>query len=138
MEEGVLLRANQLPSQEGGKPAEKLDLEVNKKNESKTKVTKDLVDVEVPVEDNVNGADEDEVKWSATNILLSIFKLLYIPLGIITLLLCAANFYLNFPFPLAITLASLVGIQPPGCQNMHENTKLYERKSCESCSFTSY
>ena len=77
------MRANQLPSQEGGKPAEKLDLEVNKKNESKTKVTKDLVDVEVPVEDNVNGADEG--KWSATNILLSIFKLLYIPLGIITL-----------------------------------------------------
>ena len=137
MEEGVLLRANQLPSQEGGKPAEKLDFEVNKKNESKTKVTKDLVDVEVPVEDNVNGADEVEGKWSPTNILLSIFKLLYIPLGIITLLLCATNFYLNFPFALAITLASLVGIQPPGCQNMHENIKLNDRKSCESCSFTS-
>ena len=136
MEEGVLLRANQLPSQEGGKPADKLDLEVNKKNESKTKVTKDLVDVEVPIEDNVNGADEG--KWSPTNILLSIFKLLYIPLGIITLLLCAANFYLNFPFALAITLASLVGIQPPGCQNMHENIKLNERKSCKSCSFSSY
>ena len=29
MEEGVLLRANQLPTQEGGKPADKLDLEVN-------------------------------------------------------------------------------------------------------------
>ena len=136
MDEGVLLRTNQLPSQEGGKPAEKLDFEVNKKNESKTKATKDLVDVEV--EDNVNGADEVEGKWSATNILLSIFKLLYIPLGIITLLLCAANFYLNFPFPLAITLASLVGIQPPGCQNMHKNIKLNEGKSCKSCSFTSY
>ena len=112
MAEGVLLRPDQLPSCQG-QPGR---LVVNSQEQEKGKIVKKvdlhLEEATVGGEADSTGSAEDAAgKWNAANLLLALFKLLYIPLGLITLLLLATNFYLNFPFPLAIALASIVGLQ---------------------------
>ena len=110
MAEGVLLRPDQLPSCQG----EPGRLSVKSQEEEKSKIVKrvDLHQEEATVggEADSTGTSEDGAGKSA-NLLVALFKLLYIPLGLVTLLLLATNFYLNFPFPLAIALASIVGLQ---------------------------
>ena len=107
--EGVLLRPDQLASQ-----AEERLVRSQEQKKSKSKIVKkEEVDLEAPDNGEAGsaGSTEAEGKWSTASTLVAFFKLLYIPLGLITLLLLATNFYLNFPFPLAVTLASIVGLQ---------------------------
>ena len=85
------------------------------------KIVKNVdVDLEAPAGEagSPGSADDDAGKWSTATALATFFKVLYIPLGLLTLLLLATNFYLNFPFALAIALASIVGLQQPGCLNL--------------------
>ena len=105
--EGVLLRPDQLPSKPAG------GMVTVKSDEQKEKDVKKVDRLHLEEATIANGEDATSTagKWSAANLLTALFKILYIPLGIVTLLLLAINFYLNFPFPLAIALASIVGLQ---------------------------
>ena len=106
MAEGVLLRPDQLTTCQG----EPGKLVVNSQEQEK----KVDLHLEEATEADSTGSTEDAAaagKWNIANLLVALFKLLYIPLGLVTLLLLATNFYLNFPFPLAIALASIVGLQ---------------------------
>ena len=109
MAEGVLLRPDQLTTCQG----EPGKLVVNSQEQEK-KVDLHLEEATVGGKADSTGSTEDAAaagKWNIANLLVALFKLLYIPLGLVTLLLLATNFYLNFPFPLAIALASIVGLQ---------------------------
>lgn len=114
MAEGVLLRPDQLTTCQG----EPGKLVVNSQEQEKSKIVKKvdlhLEEATVGGKADSTGSTEDAAaagKWNVANLLVALFKLLYIPLGLVTLLLLATNFYLNFPFPLAIALASIVGLQ---------------------------
>ena len=109
MAEGVLLRPDQLTTCQG----EPGKLVVNSQEQEK-KVDLHLEEATVGGEADSTESTEDAAaagKWNVAKLLVALFKLLYIPLGLVTLLLLATNFYLNFPFPLAIALASIVGLQ---------------------------
>ena len=117
MAEGVILRPDQLANKNEG---ELVESQAQKKAEDKIVKNVD-VDLEAPVAGEAGSpgsADDDGGKWSTATALATFFKVLYIPLGLLTLLLLATNFYLNFPFALAIALASIVGLQQPGCLNL--------------------
>ena len=134
MAEGVLLRPDQLASQGGEgrlvRPQEQ------KKSKSKI-VKKEEVDLEAPDNGEAGsaGSTEAEGKWSTASTLVAFFKLLYIPLGLITLLLLATNFYLNFPFPLAVTLASIVGLQYSGCLNLYSSPSFFANQTLQNFTF---
>ena len=122
MAEGVVLRPDQLPSCQG----EPGRLGVKSEEQEKSKILKKVDDLHLKEAaaggeaDSTDGSTGDSAgKWNAANLFVALFKLLYIPLGLVTLLLLATNFYLNFPFPLAIALASIVGLQQSGCLNSY-------------------
>ena len=129
MAEGVLLRPDQLTSQ--GEPGGLVRSQEQKKGKSKI-VKKEEVDLEAPgnVEADTTSGTEAEGKWNTATTLVALFKLLYIPLGLLTLLLLATNFYLNFPFPLAVTLASIVGLQQSGCLNSYSGFSFKPANYC--------